>query len=66
MFKLKEDVSMNIAFSTETIFDGSNCAQVFSGLLSRCLNRYFMPSYKKGKIIKAYQDFMRYEGVPQC
>ena len=25
-----------------------------------------MPSHKKGNIIKAYQDFMRYEGVPQC
>ena len=64
--RLQEDVSMDTAFSAVTGFDGSNCAQVFFGLLSRCLNPYFMPSHKKGNIIKAYQDFMRYEGVPQC
>ena len=62
--RLQEDVSMDTAFSTVTGYDGSNCAQVFFGLLSIWLNPYFMPSYKKGDIIKAYQDFMQYERVP--
>ena len=59
-------MSIDTVFSTVTDFDGYNCAQVFFGLISICLNPYLMPSHKKGNIIKAYQDFMRYEGVPQC
>ena len=47
-------------------FDGSNATQVFFGLLSCCINVYHMPSNKGGRVFKAYQDFMRYEGVPQC
>ena len=64
-YRLQEDVSMDTTFSTVTGFDSSNCAQLFFGLLSRCLDPYCMSSHKKGNIIKAYQDFMRYEGVPQ-
>mmetsp|Transcript_25367 Transcript_25367/g.25711 ORF Transcript_25367/g.25711 Transcript_25367/m.25711 type:complete len:91 (+) Transcript_25367:55-327(+) len=29
------------------------------------MNIYHMPSNKSGRIVKAYQDFMRYEGVPE-
>ena len=64
--RLQEDVSMDTVFSTETGYDGSNATQVFFGLLSRCINVYHMPSNKSGHVLKAYQDFMRYEGVPSC
>ena len=46
-------------------FCGSTCAQVFVGLMSRMINVYPMPSKSHGYILKSYQDFMRYEGVPE-
>ena len=62
--RLQEDVLMDTVFSPIRGFDGSNCSQVFFGLLSRSINTYHMPSNKSVNIVKAYQDFMRYEGVP--
>ena len=46
-------------------FDGSTCEQLFVGLMSRMINVYPMPSKASTHIYKAYQDFMRYEGVPE-
>ena len=57
---------MDTIFSVVPKFDGSNATQVFFGLLSRCINVYHMPSNKGGHVLHAYQDFMRYEGVPAC
>ena len=57
---------MDTVFSTVTGFNDSKCAQIFFGLLPRCLNPYFVPSHKKGNNIKAYQDFIQYEEVSQC
>ena len=57
---------MDTYFSSVTGADGSNCSQVLVGLASRMINVYPMPSKASGHIYKAYQDFMRYEGVPEC
>ena len=46
-------------------FDGSTCEQLFVGLMSCMINVYPMPSKASTHIYKAYQDFMRYEGVPE-
>ena len=46
-------------------YDRSTCAQVFVRLMSRMINVYPMPSKAHGYVLKAYQDFMRYEGVPK-
>lgn len=54
---------MDAVFAVHTGYDGSNASQVFFGLISRCLNVYHMPSNKSGYVLKAYQDFMQYEGV---
>ena len=56
---------MDTVFAAQTGLDGSNASQIFFGFMSRCLNVYHMPSNKSGNILKAYQDFMRYEGVPE-
>ena len=55
---------MDTIFSPITGYDGANCSQVFFGITSRMLNIYHMPSKESVHIFKAYQDFMRYEGVP--
>ena len=57
---------MDTVFVAATEYDGSNATQVFFGLRSRCTNVYHMPSNKSGYVLKAYQDFMRYKGVPAC
>ena len=62
---LREEVAMDTIFMAQPGFCGSTCAQVFVGFLSRMINIYPMPSKASGYIIKAYQDFMRYEGVPE-
>ena len=56
---------MDTIFMKTTGYDGSTCAQVFVGLISRMINVYPMPSKASGYILKSYQDFMRYEGVPE-
>ena len=63
--RLREEVAMDTIFMKTTGFDGSTCAQVYVGLMSRMLNVYPMPSKASGYILKSYQDFMRYEGVPE-
>jgi len=63
--RLREEVAMDTIFMKTPGFDGSTCAQVFLGLMSRMLNVYPMPSKASGYIFQAYQDFMRYEGVPE-
>ena len=37
---------------------------MFLGLISRMINVYGMKSKEANNILAAYQDFMRYEGVP--
>ena len=56
---------MDTIFSPIKGIDGSNCSQVFFGIISRMINVYHMPSKENVHIVKAYQDFMRYEGVPE-
>ena len=55
---------MDTVFSPVKGLDGSTCTQVFFGIMSRMINVYHMPSKESIHIVKAYQDFMRYEGVP--
>ena len=62
---LKETISMDTIFSPTKELNWSNCSQIFFGIMSRMLNIYHMPSKESVNIIKAYQDFMRYEGVPE-
>ena len=62
--RLKEIVSMDTIFSPVKGLDGSNCSQVFFGIISCMINVYHMPSKENIHIVKDYQDFMRYEGVP--
>ena len=50
---------------SEQGWDGSLCEQVFVGFMSWMLNIYPMPSKAGMHILKAYQDFMRYEGIPE-
>lgn len=64
--RLQEDVLIDKGFSVVTSFGGSNCAQVYFGLVSRMMNSYVMPSHEKLYVIKSYQDSMRREGVLQC
>ena len=63
--RLREEVAMDTIFMATPGFCGSTCAQVFVGLISRMINVYPMPSKAHGYVLKAYQDFMRYEGVPE-
>ena len=63
--RLREEVAMDTIFMASSGFCGSTCAQVFVGLMSRMINVYPMPSKAHGYVLKAYQDFMRYEGVPE-
>jgi len=63
--RLREEVAMDTIFMKTPGFDGSTCAQVFLGLMSRMINVYPMPSKASGNIFQAYQDFMQYEGVPE-
>ena len=55
---------MDTIFMATPGFCGSTCEQVFFGLMSRMINVYPMSSKAQGYMLKAYQDFMRYEGVP--
>ena len=64
--RIREEVAMGTIFMSTPGFDGSTCEQVFFGFVSRMINVYPMPSKASGHITKAYQDFMRYEGVPEC
>ena len=63
--RLREEAAMDTIFMAIPGWDGSTCGQVFVGLISRMLNLYPMPFKASVHIIKAYQDFMRYEGVPE-
>ena len=62
--RLKETVSMDTIFSPVTRYDGSNYSQVFFGIISCMLIVYHMPSKEIVLIVKVYQDFMCYEGIP--
>ena len=64
--RLQEDVAMDTYFSDVVGIDGSTCAQVYVGLISKMINVYPMLSKASGHILRTYQDFMRYEGVPEC
>ena len=56
---------MDTIFSKIKGFNGSNCSQVFFGVMSRILNVYHMPSKESVNIVNVYQDFIWYEGVPE-
>ena len=45
-------------------YNGSECAQVSIGFMSQMINVYPMPSKACTHIVKAYEDCMRYEGIP--
>ena len=62
---LREEAAMDTIFMKTPGYDGSTCAQVFVGLMSRMINVYPMPSKASGYMLKSYEDFMRYEGVPE-
>ena len=64
--KIHEDVAMDTYFLQIMGADGSTCAQLYVGLASRMINVYLMPSKASCHILKSYQDFMRYEGIPEC
>ena len=55
---------MDTCFSSVAGCNGATCSQVFAGLASLCLNVKSMRSKKSGNIMKAHQDFMRFEGAP--
>ena len=63
--RLREEVAMDTAFMATTSFSGDTCEQIYAGLVSRMINVYPMPSKAHGYILQSYQDFMRYEGVPE-
>ena len=56
--RLSEDVAMDTIFMSESGYDGSECEQVFVGLISRMINVYPLKSKAHGNILRAYQDFM--------
>ena len=61
-----EEVGMDTYFMPVTGIGNFNCSQLFLGFMSRMINLYPMPQKGDGHIDKAYDDFMRYEGVPSC
>src|SRR5210317_1835488 len=63
--RLREEVAMDTIFMQTPGLDGSTCGQVFIGLMSRMINFYPMKSKEVVHVVAAYQDFMRYEGVPE-
>src|SRR5210317_1186406 len=63
--RLREEVTMDTIFMQTPGLDGSICGQVFIGLMSRMINFYPMKSKEAVHVVAAYQDFMRYEGVPE-
>ena len=63
--RLRKEAAMDTIFMAIPGWDGSTCGQVFVGQISRIFTFYPMPSQASVYIIKAYQDFMRYEGVPE-
>ena len=63
--RLREVVGMDTIFMTTKGHDGSNCEQVFNGFMSRMINVCPMESKSGENVLKACQDFMRHEGVPQ-
>jgi hypothetical protein len=63
--RLSEDVAMDTIFMSVSGYEKSECEQVFVGLISRMINVYPMKSKVHGNILRAYKDFMHYEGAPQ-
>ena len=55
---------MDTIFMDKRGYNGLECAQVFVELMSQMINVYPMPSKASTHIVKVYQDFMRYEGLP--
>jgi hypothetical protein len=60
--KLREKVATDVLFAHVKAIGGYDCAQVFYGMTSRCINVYGMKS--KSEFPKVYQDFLRNEGIP--
>ena len=63
--RLREEVAMDTIFMSTPSYQGDTCEQIYVGLMSRMINVYPMPSKAHGHILQSYQDFMRYEGVPE-
>ena len=55
---------MDTIFFSTTGQEGSTCAQVFLGLMSRMINFYPMYSKEATHVTQSCQDFMREQGVP--
>src|SRR5210317_958837 len=56
---------MDTIFMQTPGLDCSTCGQMFIGLMSRMLNFYPMKFKEEVHVVTAYQNFMRYEGVPE-
>ena len=63
--RLQEEVATDTYFCQVRGIDGSNCCQLFLGLMSKMINLYPMYSKEKTHIVNAYKDFMQYEGIPE-
>lgn len=63
--RLQEEIATDTYFCQVRGIDGSNCCQLFLGLISRMINVYPMCSKEATNVVHAYQDFMRNEGIPE-
>ena len=63
--RLQEEVDTDTYFCQVRGIDGSNCCQLFLGLISRMINVYPMYSKEATNVVHTYQAFMRREGVPK-
>lgn len=61
---LREEVAMDTGSMDKRTYNDSECAIVFVGLMPCMINVYPMSSKASTHIVKAYQDLMRYKGVP--
>ena len=61
-FRMNEKVSTDTIFASVKAVSGYNCAQVFFGHTSKCINVYPMKS--KSQFPEALADFLRNVGIP--
>ena len=64
--RLIEEVATDTIFLPKPSFTGETCAQIYYGLMSTMINIYQMFSKSTSNILPTYQDFLRYEGVPEA
>lgn len=63
---LTEEVATDTIFLSKPSFSGCTCAQVYYGLMPTMINTYQIVSKATSHILPTYEDFMRYEGVPEA